>query len=132
MDIFIEREYYTHGTNGNLSIDGVSICHTIELPNKDNKNKISCIPEGVYEVRKRTSEKHGKHLQIINVPNRDLILFHPANNAMLELMGCIAPVTTILGEGKGAKSKSAFMEVLLRAYSAIDKGEKVTLTIKKA
>jgi hypothetical protein len=35
-------------------------------------------------------------LEVIDVKNRKLILFHPANNALKELNGCIAPVTKLV------------------------------------
>lgn len=61
--------------NDNLLFD----CKTLELPWKDNKKGISCIPDGRYTVKKRTSTKYGKHLWISDVPNRDMILIHTGN-----------------------------------------------------
>lgn len=129
MELLIKRTYHPKGTNGVLYVNGQALCKTIELPWLDNKSRVSCIPEGTYPVVKRTSSKFGQHLYIINVPSRDLILFHPANNALKELNGCIAPVTTITGEGMGTQSKDAFNKLLNLTYSALNKGEKVTLTI---
>ncbi len=130
MDILIVRKYAKNGTNGVLDIDSERVCETIELPNLANQKGMSCIPEGVYEVKKRFSEKHGNHLIVSNVPNRSLILFHPANNAKEELRGCIAPVSQTVGAGKGIKSRIAFEKVRDLAYQAFDREEKVTLTIK--
>ena len=130
MEIEINRVYENTGTNGKLSIDGIVICSTIELPWKDNATGSSCIPEGKYEVKRRFSEKHGNHLIVINVQKRDLILFHPANNAIEELRGCIAPVSKITGPGKGILSKVAFEKVRGLAYHAFDNQDKVFLTIK--
>lgn len=64
-------------------------CRTLELPDKDNQKRISCIPEGVYTVKKRFSEKYKNHFHIQDVPNRDWILIHPANYVR-QLLGCIA------------------------------------------
>lgn len=65
---------------------------TLELPYKNNNNKISCIPEGEYKVTKRKT-KHSRfkyeHLLINDVPNRDYILIHGANY-YTDLLGCIA------------------------------------------
>lgn len=62
---------------------------TLELPNKQNQKRISCIPCGEYEVIKRYSEKYKNHFHILNVPNRDYILIHNAN-FFWQLKGCIA------------------------------------------
>lgn len=64
-------------------------CRTLELPDKDNKRRISCIPEGEYEVVKRWSEKYGDHFHILDVDGRDYILVHAANYVR-QLLGCIA------------------------------------------
>ena len=130
MEMEILRIYGSGGANGKLSIDAVAICSTIELPWKNNEQGVSCIPEGRYEVKKRFSEKHGKHLIVVGVPSRDLILFHPANNALQELRGCIAPVSKTTGSGKGILSRVAFEKVRDLAYAAYDRQEKVFLTIK--
>lgn len=64
-------------------------CRTLELPDKDNQNRISCIPNGEYEVIKRNSAKYGWHFHILSVLNRTLILIHNANYVR-QLKGCIA------------------------------------------
>ncbi len=64
----------------------------------------------------RESPRFGVHIYLSGVKNRELILIHPANDALKELKGCIAPVTTITGAGKGLGSKKAFnllMETLI-------------------
>ena len=62
---------------------------TLELPWRQNQRRISCIPEGEYEVVKRFSEKYGDHFHILNVPKRDYILIHNAN-FVRQLKGCVA------------------------------------------
>lgn len=63
-------------------------CSTLELSWNDNKNNISCIPEGTYKVVKRNSPKYGDHFHILNVPNRDYILIHHGNYHT-DIKGCI-------------------------------------------
>lgn len=99
MVLILTRTYFPDGTNGKLECDGKFICNTIELPWKNNETKVSCIPEGEYFIKKRYSNKFQWHLEIIDVENRSLILFHPANNVLRELKGCIAPVTKLSGPG---------------------------------
>lgn len=74
---------------GILSIEGEKkVYATIELPNKNNHYRISCIPTGEYIIRPRTSKKYGKHLEVLNVPNRSMILIH-AGNYYKQTAGCI-------------------------------------------
>ena len=63
-------------------------CKTLELSYKDNQRNISCIPDGIYNVEIRTSEKYGKHYHIKDVPNRSFILFH-AGNYNSQIRGCV-------------------------------------------
>src|SRR5882757_6858222 len=111
MELELTRNCFAGGTNGQLLYDGKRICYTIELPWKDNVPRVSCIPPGRYALAKRYSPKFGRHLQLVNVPGRQWILIHPANDALLELEGCIAPVTELTGEGKGSQSRMAFLRL---------------------
>jgi len=132
MELVLERDYHPEGTNGILYVKGETtpLCYTIELPWQNNEPQISCIPEGTYTVQKRYSEKFQSHLHIINVPGRELILIHPANDAIKELKGCIAPVTTITGIGKGLLSRQARNRLNQRVNEAIKKTEPILLTIR--
>src|SRR5215216_4379526 len=128
MELFLCRNYYPNGTNGQLYINEVFLCYTIELPWLNNQPKRSCIPEGRYTIEKRWSPHFGDHYQLKNVPGRDLILIHPANNALKELKGCIAPVSYLVGEGKGSFSRLALKNFSLIVDDAM-KEETVYLTI---
>lgn len=131
MEFILERQYFSTGTNGVLSFNGNEICKTIELPWKENQRRISCIPEGIYRIKKRFISKFKWHLEVLNVKNRDLILIHPANNAIKELNGCIAPVSQTIGESKGTQSRIAFERLKNIIFSILEKEYKVELTIKK-
>ena len=130
MEIHLTRTYFPEGTNGKLECEGKLICNTIELPWKNNETKVSCIPEGKYFIRKRYSKKFQWHLEITNVENRSLILFHPANNALRELNGCIAPVTKFSGPGLGLMSRKAFAKLKDLVYKALDGRESVELIVQ--
>ena len=130
MVLLITRTYFPDGTNGKLECEGKVICNTIELPWKNNETKVSCIPEGKYFIRKRFSKKFKWHLELIEVKNRSLILFHPANNALKELNGCIAPVTKISGAGLGLLSRKAFIKLRTIVYKALDEKQRVLIIIK--
>jgi hypothetical protein len=100
------------------------------LPWKNNETKVSCIPEGKYFIKKRYSNKFKWHLEVLDVKNRSLILFHPANNALLELNGCIAPVTKLSGPGLGLMSRKAFAKLKELVYKALSNNESVELIVK--
>lgn len=129
MKLELIRQYFPDGTNGELFFNGKKICNTIELPWKENQNRVSCIPEGIYRVRKRFSPKFKWHLEIFKVRNRDFILFHPANNALKELNGCIAPVSEITGEGNGIRSRVAFEKLKETVFPYLKKGFVIELII---
>lgn len=97
-----------------------------------NLNKISCIPEGIYQIVKRYSNRFKDHYWIINVPNRSLILIHPANNAKKELQGCIAPVLTLENDGVGGYSKNAFQILAKYIDPILESDNKVFIHIKNS
>ena len=130
MVLILKRNYFPEGTNGKLECEGKLICNTIELPWKNNERKVSCVPEGKYFLSKRFSKKHHWHIEVRNVAGRSGILFHPANNALKELNGCIAPVTKISGAGLGLMSRKACTTLKTLVYEALDKNEKVVLIIQ--
>lgn len=129
MELQLLRSYYQEGTNGELWCGKRIICHTIELPWLDNHRLVSCIPEGRFKLRKRFNEKFQWHLWLENVPNRQWILIHPANDAKKELRGCIAPVFKLEGVGLGGQSREALKKLNGLVFTALDKGEEVFLTI---
>lgn len=131
MELLLEREYHPTGTNGILSVSEQFLCFTIELPWKDNRKMFSCIPEGRYPIALRYSQRHNNHLMLTNVPDRNLILIHKANNALQELKGCIAPVRELEKPGMGKQSTAAFNKLMRVAGDAIRKGEEVWLHITK-
>jgi len=130
MHFLLHRTYFKEGTNGALFYKGHFMGFVIELPLIDNKKRISCIPEGVYTLKPRFSEKFKHHLQLENVPNRSLILIHPANDAKTELKGCLAPVGHLNGIGKGLYSRNLFQKIIALSYQAFERKETITLTIK--
>ena len=130
MVLFLTRTYFPDGTNGILQCEGKIICKTIELPWKKNERGVSCIPEGKYFIRKRYSPKFKWHLEVVSVQNRSYILFHPANNALTELNGCIAPVTKLSGPGLGLLSRKAFTALKDFVYPELDRKEVVELIVQ--
>lgn len=112
-DTLILREFYSSpftgkraalaGSFGKLILPDGSSFFTCERSWADNKTSVSCIPPGVYELRKRrsgvvertTDGQYTEGWEVTNVPGRTYIMLHPANWPS-ELEGCIAP-----GQGFG-------------------------------
>jgi len=130
MELILERKYFPTGVNGNLFNGAQLVCRTIELPWKNNIKQISCIPEGRYELKDRYSKKYGSHLILLGVKGRSYILIHPANCALKELKGCIAPVTEHTAPGKGTKSRLAMAELRKLYYTSLERLEPVYLIIR--
>lgn len=127
----LHRLYLPEATHGLLQFDDQDICLTLELPWVQNQAYISCIPQGTYPVFHRYNERFKSHLEIKKVPDRTLILFHPANNAKYDLKGCIAPVSQILNPIWGNRSRIAMRKLLSTIEEAlIDEG--VQLQIQEA
>jgi hypothetical protein len=99
MKLVISRQYDKNETKGYLIIlTGTKClfhCVTLELQDNGNQHNTSCIPEGVYQVEKYESEKHGHCFHIMNVPGRSDILIHIGNFASgvahIDTKGCILP-----------------------------------------
>lgn len=78
--ILLRGESTDEGTTGHL-VFGDDYIHTIELPWRENRSNLSCIPAGRYRVSVRRSPKYGKVYHVENVPNRTHILLHHGNFA---------------------------------------------------
>ena len=94
FDVLIQRkEYSDKQVLGELTIYADRVkpiydCKTLELADKDNQRRISCIPLGVYKVVSRKSAKYGNHYHILDVTNRDFILIHHGNYHT-DILGCV-------------------------------------------
>lgn len=85
------------GTFGRLVLPGLTL-ETVELPWRDNTPKVSCIPQGTYQVRPRFSNRFGRHFHVTKVIARTMILIHAGNLAgdkhrgwATHSEGCILP-----------------------------------------
>lgn len=65
-------------------------CESLERGWLNNKNQVSCVPQGVYDCKYEHSPRFGKNLwELKGVPNRSECKFHAANY-WHQLNGCIA------------------------------------------
>ena len=81
-------------------------CCTLELPWRDNKRNISCIPSGTYRAAPRFSEKFKWHYHITGVTGRDFILIHPGN-FYFQIRGCV-----LVGEDFGDINSDGIQDVV--------------------
>lgn len=111
MVILLERFcYHPEGTLGLLTV-GDEEFYTVERPWEQNLPRISCIPEGEYEMKRRKSPKFGWCWEVKDVPNRTYILFHSANFPD-ELQGCIAPGMALMTDRIAvSRSRDAMKEI---------------------
>lgn len=101
-------------TLGVLLIDGHPLFATLELPWKENKQSISCIPTGSYTCIPFYSKRFGSVFKVLKVDGRFDILFHVGNGAK-DTHGCILVGKSFRlnsrGQGEVANSKLAIDEL---------------------
>ncbi|MCA1761303.1 MAG: DUF5675 family protein, partial [Bacteroidales bacterium] len=80
-------------------------CKTLELPWRENKRNISCIPTGTYDVLRNNSPKFGKTFHLQSVPGRSEILIHKGNYNK-DTQGCI-----LVGTGFADIDKNGIQDI---------------------
>ena len=118
--VILTREYHENGTHGTLEFPSGTVIYTAERPWLDNKRGESCIPEGVYDLAMRhspvvsrsTRGRYKKGWEVMNVPNRSYIMFHPGNWPLKDSDGCILP--------GASKAFDGVQPVVWRSQDAMD------------
>lgn len=104
------------GIVGILSINGDPECLTLERPWGNNKPFDSCVPAGIYQLKRIVSPRYGDTFEIQDVPDdRKHCVFHWGNRKK-DTLGCILTGTRIGGlQGELAvlDSKKAYNLFLL-------------------
>lgn len=134
MKVAIFRTYGPLETRSSLFVmSGQEVshrCKTIELPDLGNQKNFSCIPEGIYDVVKYNSPKHGDCFRVLNVPDRDNILIHKGNYAAgkhVDTLGCILPGEYFedinndgnIDVGGSSQAMKALLEILPKKFKLI-------------
>jgi len=115
------------GTFGVLLNDDFPFMTTLELPWRDNRHDISCIPAGTYECKKIFSNAFHKELFVLsNVPGRDYIEMH-IGNTLSNTHGCI-----LLGTGFSVDGKILYSADAFKSFMALMPSDGFTLVIKGA
>lgn len=78
-----------HGTEGFLYARGFRF-YTMEPPDRGNRLNLSCIPPGIYIVKRRWSQKYKEHYWVTEVESRTVILMHSGNLGGDRLKGLIS------------------------------------------
>lgn len=138
----IRKEFTSESTIGELWINDVFFCFTLEDNDRDlyktqpltdiAQRKLfgkTAIPYGTYEVAMTYSNRFGKYMpQILDVPAFAGIRIHAGNRAQ-DTEGCV-----LTGETKAkdfiGMSRSAYNK-LLKKFKSVEKSEKITIEIVK-
>jgi hypothetical protein len=91
MILELKRKIFTDdSTIGELSIDGVFICYTLEDKVRDAKIKnVTAIPYGKYEIAITFSNRFQQYMPLLlNVPGFEGVRIHSGNKST-ETEGCI-------------------------------------------
>lgn len=83
----LQRLYLDDRTIGVFKL-GDFECYTLELPDKDNQQNISCIQEGTYRCERIISPSLGDCYNIEGVQGRTYVRIHKGNY-LHEIKGCI-------------------------------------------
>ena len=78
------------GVQGVFIYNRSVVCHSLELPWRDNAREISCIPAGLYPISKEIHPRFASVFRLSSVPERAGILIHPGNS-VYDTKGCILP-----------------------------------------
>ena len=81
-----ESDWYVINDNHRVIYE----CVGLELPWRENKRRVSCIPDGTYKAIKHNSPTFGKSFWIKDVHERSEILIH-VGNYNKDTLGCLLP-----------------------------------------
>ena len=123
-------------TLGNLFVDGVFECHTLEDVVRDlgpnGEGKVwgaTAIPAGTYDIVLTMSPKFGRIMpRLVNVPFFTGILMHKGNTDK-NTEGCILVANNIAGDDLVTDATGAFDAFYPKLEAAAVKGEKISITI---
>lgn len=135
FDLTIERKVSSANcTMGYLIANGQVICYTLELPWKDNKNDISCIPAGTYNGILRYDKTDKWRIQLEKVPNRTGVQIH-MGNFTTQIEGCILVGTDAKVDNCSVLNSSLAYAKLKEAFYGTNTpnstpNKKITVTFK--
>jgi len=130
IEIIRVEDNYQYGVFGVMLIGNETFCMTLEPPEFENKKNFSCIPAGQYECVRIVSPKFGTTYEILNVPDRDDVLFH-SGNRVEDTTGCVC-LAEKLGKLKGDRAILNSGKTFTNFLNKMQSYPKFNLTIKEA
>lgn len=131
MILQLKRKIFTDdSTIGELSIDGVFVCYTLEDKVRDKKiQNVTAIPYGRYEVIINFSNRFQQYMPLLlNVPNYEGVRIHSGNKST-DTEGCI-----LVGSSKSlnfiGNSRATYRSLFAR-IKKVEKKEKIFINIIK-
>lgn len=131
MILQLKRKIFTDdSTIGELSIDGVFVCYTLEDKVRDKKiQNVTAIPYGRYEVIINFSNRFQQYMPLLlNVPNYAGVRIHSGNKST-HTEGCI-----LVGSSKSlnfiGNSRATYRSLFAR-MKKVEKKEKIFINIIK-
>lgn len=129
-----KQDEQTTGQITAYSEDGIKTFEavTMELPNKDNAKRVSCIPDDTYICKFTYSPRYQRKMYLVtDVPNRSGIRIHSCNY-WYDLMGCIG-----MGQGYYDINEDGLPDITasrktVKAFEEVMGGEDFELTITTA
>ena len=110
--IEIRRAWHNRiGTWGIMAHDYQPFALTLEPPWLDNARNVSCIPPGFYTCQRFIRGSGQVTYQVLRVPGRSSILFHPGNEPT-DSQGCI-----LIGEEFGMLNDKPAILASRRAFA---------------
>lgn len=149
MRITVRRFEHDNSTTGELSIDGVLQCVTLEDKCREPEEKKiygeTAIPYGTYNVTLRTEgtiyedykdrfadiRNERGTLWVRNVPGFEYILLH-IGNFLKDTLGCLLVGSRIVSDTEIAESTKAYKRIYPIIADALEHGEKVEIEYVKA
>lgn len=122
MILILQRKRKNSGAIiGELSVDGVFECYTLEGPTVE-------IPAGEYSIEVTYSPHFGCELPLLNgVPGRTAIRIHPGNTDK-DTEGCIL-VGTSYTDSAVLNSRVAFAALFTKIKTIINAGESIRIQV---
>ena len=135
--LLVRRPSGEHATLGDLSLDGMPYCVTLEDVVRDlgpdGKGKIfgaTAIPVGIYQVIIDFSQRFQKNmLHVMNVPFFTGIRIH-SGNTDANTEGCILVGQVVVGNDYIHGGSVVLPDLLAKVQTAINNGDTVTLEIQ--
>lgn len=132
MKLTLQRKWETgHSTIGELSVDGVFECFTLEDVRRPGPKIYgeTAIPPGTYDVVITRSQRFQRMLPLlVNVPDFTGIRIHPGNTAK-DTDGCIL-VGRVRNDDLIMSSVAALDALQPKIAAALAQGDRVTIAVR--